>query len=147
MTWHDGDLRPDETRIRLPESVGEVPVSGTYWIGEQGVVFKSYRGGSAIVIRENGTVAQETATKLPSQNHYHDWVDGILEGRKSCADFAHGGPLTETVLAGAITDRVSQQWLQWDREKMTFDNSAEANRLVRREYRDGWRVEGWVSGV
>jgi len=69
-------------------------------------------------------------------------VDAILEGRKSCADFSHGGPLTETVLVGAMADRFAGQWLQWDRNAQLFTNNVEATRLVRRVYRDGWKVEG-----
>jgi predicted dehydrogenase len=141
LTWHDGDLRPDLSRIALPKGIPEVPTSGTFWIGEQGSVFKNYGGGRPFVLPEE-TFPPQKYPRLKGQDHYRDWVDAILEGRKSCADFSHSGPLTETVLVGAMADRVAGQWLEWDRKAQTFTNSPEATQFVRRAYRDGWKVEG-----
>ena len=39
-------------------------------------------------------------------------------------------------------DRFAGDWLEWDREAMRFTNNEAATRLVRRDYRDGWKVEG-----
>ena len=52
------------------------------------------------------------------------------------------GPLTESVLVGALADRCAGQWLQWDHNSQTFTNSVQATQLVRRTYRDGWTVDG-----
>jgi hypothetical protein len=142
LTWHDGDLRPEASRITLPKGVEKLPESGTFWIGERGGIFKDYRGGRPIVVPEEQFPAAKHPDDPAPQNHYHDWVDAIVEGRKSCGDFRHGGPLTEAVLVGAMADRCAGEWLEWDREKLAFTNSAEATALVRREYRDGWRVAG-----
>ena len=142
LTWHDGDIRPDAKRIRLPKEMSELSVSGTYWIGERGAIFKDYRGGKPIVLREGKLPDEEYPSDIAPQDHYHDWVDGIINGEKSCGDFSHGGPLTEAVLVGAMADRVGTDWLQWDRETLSFKNSDKANELVRREYREGWKVSG-----
>jgi predicted dehydrogenase len=142
VTWHDGGMEPDRSKIPLPKLVEQLPESGTCWIGERGTIFKNYRGGRPIVLPEASFPAERYPTDIPPQDHYHDWVNAILAGRKSCADFAHGGPLTEAVLVGAMADRVSQQWLDWDRQSQSFTNSPAATALVRREYRNGWQVEG-----
>jgi len=141
LAWHDGDLRPDISCIALPKGIPEVPTSGAFWIGEQGSIFKNYGGGRPFVLPEEN-FPPEKYPRLKGQDHYRDWVDAMLEGRKSCADFSHGGPLTEAVLVGAVADRVAGQWLEWDRKALAFTNSAEATTLVRRAYRDGWTVEG-----
>lgn len=143
LTWHDGDLRPDASRITLPEGVDELPESGTYWIGEHGSIFKNYRGGRPIVLPEEKFPAAKYPSDPPPQDHYHDWVDGVLEGRKSCGDFSHGGPLTEAVLVGAMADRVAgDDWLDWNQQQQAFTGSSEATALVRRSYREGWKIEG-----
>jgi predicted dehydrogenase len=142
LTWHDGEMRPDAGRISLPKGVDELPESGTFWIGEHGSIFKNYRRGNPVVLPEENFAADKYPADLAPQDHYHDWVDGVLEGHKSCADFSHGGPLTETVLVGAMADRVAEKQLEWDRETQVFTNHEEATKLVRREYRDGWKVEG-----
>lgn len=142
LTWHDGDLRPDASRIPLPAGVDTLPESGTCWIGETGTIFKNYRGGSPVVLSDSKSPANTDLSPIAKQDHYHDWVDAIIEGRAACGGFSHGGPLTEAILVGAMADRVGTDWLDWDRENLTFTNSPEANALVSRTYRDGWHVPG-----
>ena len=142
ITWHDGDLVPDRDRIAMPKSITKFPESGTFWIGETGTIFKPYRGSPPFVLPEESFGAEKYPRDIKVQNHYHDWVDAILEGRKACDDFTHGGPLTETVLVGAMADRFAAKWLQWDCQSQEFTNSPEATALVRRTYREGWKVEG-----
>ncbi len=43
---------------------------------------------------------------------------------------------------GTIALRFPNQKLAWDAAGMRFSNMAEANRFVRRDYRNGWEVEG-----
>jgi len=142
LTWHDGGIEPDARKIQLPKSVAKLPESGTYWIGEHGAIYKNYRSGKPIVLPEEKSPAEKYPTELKPQNHYHDWVDAILEGRKACDEFSHGGPLTETVLVGAMADRHAGEWLEWDRKALKFTNNTKANALVRHAYRDGWKVAG-----
>lgn len=142
VTWHDGDLRPDASRIPLPKGLAELNESGSCWIGETGHIYKNYRKGNPVVLPESNFPADKYPTDIPPQNHYEDWVDAIAKGAKSCADFSHGGPLTETVLVGAIADRFAQQWLKWNSKSLKFNNHPEATKLVRRAYRAGWKVPG-----
>jgi predicted dehydrogenase len=142
LTWHDGEMRPDASRISLPKGVDKLPASGTFWIGEHGSIYKNYRGGRPIVLPEGDFAAEKYPADPAAQDHYHDWVDGVLEGRKSCGDFSHGGALSESVLVGAMADRVAGDWLEWNHETETFTNSGEATSLVRRTYRDGWNIPG-----
>ena len=142
LTWHDGTNRPDASRITLPQGVEQLPESGTYWIGEQGSVFKNYRSGNPVVLPEAHFPTEKYPSHLAPQNHYHDWVDAVLGGRKACDDFSHGGPLTEAVLVGAMADRAAGDWLHWDPENQTFTGNDSATALVRRAYRDGWQVQG-----
>jgi predicted dehydrogenase len=141
LTWHDGGIEPDRKKIKLPKEVSELPLSGTYWIGERGAIFKDYRRGRPIVLPQEDFPAEKYPADFQPQDHYHDWVDAILQGRKACGEFSHGGPLTEAVLVGAMADRVAKEWLEWDAQKLAF-NDPRASRLVLRDYRDGWSVEG-----
>lgn len=141
VTWHDGGVEPDLTKVHLPKSLKEFPRSGCCWIGENGSIFKPYTVRPFAMPEEDHPPASYPRGFKP-QDHYHDWVDAILEGRKACDDFSHGGPLTETVLVGTIADRFPGEWLDWDANSQKFSNSDEATALVRRAYRDGWKVEG-----
>jgi predicted dehydrogenase len=142
LTWHDGGMQPDRSKIALPQGMKELPASGTCWIGETGTIFKKYGAARPVVLPEANFPTEKYPAGLSPQDHYHDWVNAIIEGRRSCDDFQHGGPLTEAVLVGAMADRVAGEWLQWDHKRQQFTNSAPATALVRRAYRDGWQVPG-----
>jgi hypothetical protein len=135
---------PVEDRAKqLPDPSGYRILCGIPDVEDQteGGIFKPY-GVRPFVVPEESFPAQKYPRGIPGQDHYFDWVDAILQGRKSCADFSHGGPLTEAVLVGAFTDRFPGQWLEWDRAACAFAGHAGANALVKRSYRDGWRVPG-----
>lgn len=142
LTWHDGGIEPDRNKIRLPKGMDKLPASATCWIGEHGAIFKNYGKGRPVVLPEADFPADKYPANPKPRNHYHDWVDAILEGRKACDEFSHGGPLTESVLVGAIADRFSGEWLEWDRQGLKFTNNVQATALVRRAYREGWKVPG-----
>jgi predicted dehydrogenase len=142
LTWHDGGIEPDRSKITLPVAITKFPLSATYWIGEHGAIFKNYGSGRPFVVPEENFPLEKYPRDFKGQDHYHDWVNAILEGRKACDDFTHGGPLTETVLVGAMADRCPGEWLEWDRKGLKFKNHAKATALVRRAYRDGWKVPG-----
>ena len=141
ITWNDGGVDPDMSKVKMPGALTKFPASGTFWVGTQGSIFKPY-GQRPFVLPEETFPAEKYPKGLKGQDHYHDWVNAILAGQKSCADFSHGGPLTETVLLGTITDRFPGQWLNFDRETCRISNHEDANKLVKRAYRDGWKVEG-----
>lgn len=141
LTWYDGDIEPPAGLIPMPKSLTKFPHSGHLWIGERGQIFKPY-GLRPFVLPEEDFPAEKYPRDFPKRDHYHDWVDAILEGRKSCADFSHGGPLTETVLVGTLAEKFPNEWVSWDRAAMKVTNLTEANALVRRDFRDGWKLEG-----
>jgi predicted dehydrogenase len=142
LTWYDGGIDPDLSKIRLPKGMDKLPASATYWIGERGAIFKLYGRGRPVVLPEENFPAEKYHTEIPPQDHYHDWVNAIVERRKSCDEFSHGGPLTEAVLVGAMADRFAGEWLQWDAKSLQFTGHSGATELVRRTYRDGWKVAG-----
>jgi len=142
VTWHDGGIDPDRSRITLPKGFTQFPQSANYWVGERGAIFKLYGTGRPFVVPEDNFPLDQYPRDFSRQDHFHDWIDAILGGRRACADFSHGGPLTEAVLVGAMADRFSGQWLNWNGKEQRFSNNAAATRLVRRSYRAGWKVAG-----
>ena len=135
LTWLDGEHGPKEGSIPLPPAVKKWPASGGCWIGERGTIFKPY--GLRPYLMPEG--------KYPGgfgkQDHYHDWVDAILSGRQACDPFSHGANLTEIVLCGTLAEHASGEWLSWNPETQKTNND-KVNALLKREYRDGWKVAG-----
>jgi hypothetical protein len=48
--------------------------------------------------------------------------------------------MTESILLGTVAIRVPGQKLDWNSEGMVFSKHADANRLLKRTYRDGWHT-------
>ena len=78
--------------------------------------------------------------ELPPRNHYHHFVDACLGREKTESHFAQTGPMTEAILLGTVAIRVPDTKLEWDSARLKFLNSPEANRYLRRTYREGWHL-------
>jgi hypothetical protein len=48
--------------------------------------------------------------------------------------------MTEAILLGTVAIRVPGQKLEWDSARMKVTNQPEANRFLKRTYRDGWHL-------
>jgi len=76
--------------------------------------------------------------------HYQEWIDACKGGKPPGANFDWAGPLTEVVLLGNVClrqqlrEELTFKKLHWDGEAMRFTNSDEANKFLKREYRQGW---------
>ena len=79
--------------------------------------------------------------KLEPLNDYFQFVDAVLGKLKATTAFDYSGPLTESVLLGPVASFFPKTTLEWNAAKLSFRNSKEAARRVRRTYRSGWKVK------
>ena len=49
--------------------------------------------------------------------------------------------LTEMALLGMIAIRLKDQLLKWDGKNLKFTNNETANKLLHKDYRDGWTLK------
>jgi hypothetical protein len=141
LRWLDGEHTPADGSIPLPAAMkGKLPPSGGLWIGEHGSIFKPY-GLRPYLLPEEKYPVSVYPSGFPKQDHYHDWVDGILANRPSCDPFSHGANLTEVVLCGTFGEQAPGEWVTWDRATMQT-NRPEINATLKREYREGWKIAG-----
>ena len=77
-------------------------------------------------------------------DHYRAWTDAIIGGKQANSPISYAGLLTEIVMLGTIAQRVPGRRLQWNADRLTFDDPA-ATALVRRHYRKGWAIEGLTT--
>ena len=50
--------------------------------------------------------------------------------------------MSEAVILGTVAVRSPGVKLEWDAQALKFTNSAAANALLRRSYREGWEIKG-----
>jgi len=139
ITWYDGDERPPKEVTDLLGSV-KVPGQGSIFIGAKGVMLLPHVGMPVLLPMEQ--FRDFEMPQMETANHYHQFVDAVLGKGRASAGFDYSGPLTEAVLLGPVATRFPQATLEWNAGKMKFGNSAEADALVRRQYRAGWHVKG-----
>lgn len=138
VIWRDGGLKPPRELAQLPAGV-ELPGAGSLFIGEGGTMVLPHVGMPSLYPQEKFAAFQ--LPEVQDSSHWHDWVDAVIAGKKTTDGFEYAGPLSETVQLGNIAARIPGKTLQWNSEKLSFDNSPEANRLVTKAYRAGFEVK------
>ena len=139
VTWYDGGRTPGEEITQLAP----------------GQKFPN-RGGSVIVCEGGNIIVPHVATPftnkpeikipaVPGLNHYHGWVDGCLSGKQPSDGFEYGGHLTEAVQLGNVAAHFSGQTLKFDAKALKVPNLPAANKLLTRQYRDGFEVKPVAS--
>ncbi len=139
VEWFDGLFYPREDDQALCD-VPNYPAESMLAIGEEGVMLLPHGSGPQFFPREKFRGIERP--KLEARDHYHTFVDACLGKATAESHFGISGPMTEAILLGTVAIRVPDTRLDWDFEAMKVTNIPDANRFIRREYREGWRVEG-----
>jgi hypothetical protein len=137
VVWRDGGLKPPRELAQLPDGV-ELPSGGSLFIGEGGTMVLPHVGMPSLY-----QANKPKAIALPQingTNHWHDWVDAVLAGKKTTDGFEVAGPLTETVQLGNIAARLPGKQLQWDVASMKLSGDPAASALLTKSYRKGFEV-------
>jgi hypothetical protein len=67
------------------------------------------------------------------------WIDAFKNNTQSPGSFLLAGPVTETILLGAVALRAGKK-VEYDSENMKITNNEDANKYLVREYRKGWEL-------
>ncbi len=147
LVWYDGGFRPP--RPEELEAGREMGSNGHLLIGDRGKILASGGGrGNFQLIPESRRKEYGDAPKKLERSigHYKEWIEACKGGKPGGSNFDWAGPLTEVVLLGNVAlrlklrEELTKKKLLWDGPNMRFTNSAEANKFLRREYREGWKL-------
>jgi hypothetical protein len=72
-----------------------------------------------------------------SIGHHAEWIKACKDGSPTTCNFDYSGALTETVLLGNVAYRTGEA-IDWDAKNLKVTNSAVAQQLIHKEYRNGW---------
>jgi predicted dehydrogenase len=140
VTWYDGGLRPPRPE-GLPDGrlMGD---NGRLLVGDKGFIL----GGSVYPDSRRKEIGEVPKSIPRSANHYREWIEACKGGKPGGSNFDWAGPLAEAVLLGNIALRVqlrealTRGRLLWDSAQLKISNLEEANRFIRRDYRQGWSL-------
>ncbi|MFM7181102.1 MAG: Gfo/Idh/MocA family protein [Verrucomicrobiales bacterium] len=139
VEWFDGEKLPPEEVRKLGE-LASYPEEAAMVIGTEGSLLLPHQSLPRLNPREK--FKEQPRPKLPPRNHYHHFVDACLGGEMTESHFGQSAPMTEAILLGTVAIRCSGETLKWDSAKMEIANNATAQGLLKRTYREGWKVAG-----
>lgn len=140
MTWYDGGLLPPK-----PVELGETELDkggGVLYIGTKGKLLHDNYGGNPRLLPKAANDAMQTPPQLFERittSHEMNWVGAIKGNNKASCPFSYAAPLTETMLLGVVALNAGKR-IEYDGASMRITNVAEANRFLKREYRQGWGI-------
>ena len=138
LHWYDGGLKP-------PRPLGMDPAApwgaeGLIFVGDKGTLVSDFTGGPRLLVgvpKDSFAPPPKTLRRTPG--HYQDWIAAAKGGPAASCNFEFARPMTETALLGVIAQRTGHR-IAWDAATMSCPNAAEANALVRAQYRAGWSL-------
>ncbi|MFT4032184.1 MAG: gfo/Idh/MocA family oxidoreductase, partial [Siphonobacter sp.] len=116
---------------------------GCYFYGTEGTFHMGWLDGWTFypANRNKPVIHQEPQLDLPDQQNiaalWRNFLDCIESGNKPICDIEIGQRSTNMALLGMLSYKLGQE-IDWDGEKEIITNNAEANKLLRRDYRGSW---------
>lgn len=137
LTWYQGEMKP-----KIWEEKG-IPQwgSGALFIGDKGMLLADY--GKYVLLPENQfkDFTPPTPSIPKSIGHHEEWIHACKTGAPTTCNFEYSGALTEANHLGNVAYRTGKK-IEWDAKKLEAKGVPEAAKIIRREYRKGWRLKG-----
>jgi predicted dehydrogenase len=141
---YPGDGKPGSQRLLIYEqrlwstNYPHNTDSGAEFYGTKGQMFLSRRGKLTVLGDRNAEIKLDVELKPQDDAaHVRNFCDCIRNGTKPNADALTGHLSTSLAHLANIATRVGRS-LTFDPQKEQFPGDDEANKLIRREYRDHW---------
>ena len=144
ISWQQGGLLPRTPRDFIDlDKIGH----GVMFKGSEGFIIADY---TKRLLIPSGKVAdlsyytpRKKGNQLPPVGQFHqNWIDACKDPSKgTCCDFEYHGNLAEQMQLGLVAFR-SGETIEYDGTKGEITNHPEANLLLKRTYREGWKLNG-----
>ncbi|MHC4558268.1 MAG: Gfo/Idh/MocA family oxidoreductase [Planctomycetota bacterium] len=143
LYWYDGGKKPG-----MPSEAfnREKLFKGVLFKGDKGWLLADY-GLRILMPRQNaGDMTHYKSLKPeelipPSLGHHKEWIVACKTGKPTTCNFDYSGALIENNMLALVAYRVGKK-LQWDAKNLRAPNCPEANKYIRKTYRNGWVLNG-----
>ena len=135
LTWYQGQMKPK----LLAE--GKIPPfgSGVLFVGDKGMLLSDY-GRHVLLPEDKFKEFKRPDPTIPkSLGHHAEWIHACKTGAPTTCHFGYSGPLTIANHLGNVAYRLGRK-LEWDPVKLRATNCPEADALIHRAYRKGWKL-------
>jgi hypothetical protein len=139
LNWYDGGIKP-LTPDELIADGKSLTREGMMFVGDKGKIVADFRGENPRLIPESRMAGISTEQPKESGLSGNDvWINAFRNKTQSPGSFLYAGPVTETILLGAVSLRARKR-VEYDLVNMKITNDPEANKFLTREYRQGWEL-------
>ena len=141
MTWYDGGKLP--AKVPFLEEGRQLSDNGLIIVGDKaGLMGGSHASPPRIIPEVKMKEFPRPAATIPrSPGHRIEWVRAALAGKPEDAQsgFWYSAPFTEALLVGLLAVRY-QKRVEWDAAALKSPNTPEADAIIRKAYREGWKL-------
>jgi hypothetical protein len=139
LFWYDGGMKPVTPDELYKEGKSLTP-EGMMFVGDKGKILAGFRGEDPVLYQKNKIpLSGEKSPQQEGQNSNDVWINSFKNNTQSPGSFIYAGPVTETILLGAVALRAGKK-VDYDTSGMQITNNPDANKFLRREYRKGWEL-------
>ena len=133
LTWYQGTAKPPQySENKIPQWG-----SGLLFVGSKGMLLSDY-GKHVLLPEEDFKDFKGPEPFIPRiRSHHAEWIDACKTGKPTGSNFDYAGALTIANHLGNVAYRVGKK-LEWDPVKLKAKDAPEADRLIRKQYRNGW---------
>ena len=141
LFWYDGGMKP-VTPDELEVDKSSLPREGMMFVGDKGKILAGFRNENPQLIPKSKMLSylngQQPTPEAVDRND-NVWIDAFKNKTQSPGSFLNAGPITETILLGAVALRAGRK-IEYDSAGMKITNAPDANKYLVREYRKGWEL-------
>jgi len=139
LFWYDGGMKPitpDEISSEGKGLTGE----GMMFVGDKGKIIAQFRGERPVLYSGNKPAQTNQASPYREREDANTtWINSFRNNTQSPGSFLYTGPVTETILLGAVALRARKK-VEYDAVNMKITNNPDADKFLVREYRKGWEL-------
>jgi len=142
LEWFDGVFFPPKEAqdLALQAGMSKFPEEGLLVVGTEGAMLLGHQ--TAPILLPKDKFKGTPKPNLEPRDHYDHFVNASLGGPKTESHFVQTGAMAEAILLGTVAIRCPGKLLEWNAPEMKIPNSPQAEKFLKRTYRDGWKVEG-----
>ncbi|MBI3882088.1 MAG: Gfo/Idh/MocA family oxidoreductase [Verrucomicrobia bacterium] len=135
LSWHQGEDKPAAWKENKIPQWG----NGVLFIGPKGMILSDY--SKHILLPEaDFKDFKHPAPSIPdSLGHHKEWIHAAKTGAPTLCHFDYASKLTIANHLGNVAYRTGKK-IVWDAVKLQAKGVPEAARIIKREYRKGWKL-------
>lgn len=144
VSWYQGGAMPNPPSSYVDiNKIGH----GAMFKGSEGILVADFTSRALIPLGKDGSLSYYHPRKkedlLPPVGHFQkQWINACKNpSLKTACDFEYSANMIEQMCLGLVAYRVGKK-LDYDGKAGRVTNSAEADALLKREYRAGWTLNG-----